>query len=188
MIDNFSTAPYNIRSSLLSANISPITSPIADSRWVNGGGTQAWSSFVDTEAGTLNYSISGSPSPGQRLEISYSRDSASLDFAGFSHFEVSVQDLAGTADLYVFYRGSSDPVLPRVPFTIDSSEDYLIPLSLIGEDDPFLPSLVDFRVFPTSDDFSITLSSIGVIPEPSYEVMMVFIGAATIILRRRRKS
>lgn len=105
---------------------------------------------------------------------------------GFSHFVVSVHDLVGTADLYVLYRGSSNQLLPEIPITIDSSGDYFIPFSYMGVDDPFSPSSVLFRVFPTSDDFSITLSSVGVIPEPS-SGLMIALGATALILRRRTK-
>ncbi len=185
IIDDFSTAPYNIGTSLLSSDNSSITSPIADSRWVNGNGTQVWSSLVDTGAGILNYSISGSPSPGQRLGIAYSRDSGLLNLMGFSHFVVSVQSVAGSADLYVLYRGSSSQILPEIPITISSSGDYFIPLSHMGVSDPFSPSSVHFGIFPTSDDFSITLSSVGVIPEPS-SGLMIALGATALILRRRR--
>lgn len=141
---------------------------------------------MDTGVGMLNYSISGSPSPGQRLAISYSPDSGLLNLMGFSHFVVSVHDLVGTADLYVLYRGSSNQLLPEIPITIDSSGDYFIPFSYMGVDDPFSPSSVLFRVFPTSDDFSITLSSVGVIPEPS-SGLMIALGATALILRRRTK-
>lgn len=187
MIDNFSTAPYSIGSSLLSSNTSPITSPIADNRRVNGIGTQVWGSFVDIETETLNYSVSGSPGPDQRIGIAYSRDSGSLDFTGFSHFSISVQDLAGTADLYVLYRGLSNQTPSQAPIAIDASGDYPVPFPLMGEEDPFTPSLVDFRFFPRSDDFSMKLSSIGVIPEPTFTILIP-LGAFAFCLRRRRKS
>jgi hypothetical protein len=187
IIDDFSTSPYSIGTSMLSSDISPITSPIADSRWVNGNGTQVWSSLVNAGTGTLNYSVSGIPSPGQRLGIVYSRDSGLLNLTGFSHFVVSVQSLAGSADLYVLYRGSSSQILPEMPITISSSGDYFIPFSHMGVSDPFSPSSVHFRIFPTSDDFSITLSSIGVIPEPT-SALMIALGTFAMTLMRRRKS
>ncbi len=187
IIDDFSTSPYNIGTTMLSSDISPITSPIADSRWVNGNGTQEWNSFVDIGTGTLNHSVGGTPSPGQRFAISYSPDSGVLNLLGFSHFVISVQGLIGTADLYVFYRGSSSQILPRVPITIDSTGDFFIPFSYMGVADPFSPSSVDFRIFPTDEDFSITLSSIGVIPEPS-SAIMIALGAFAMTLMRRRQS
>lgn len=187
VIDDFTSGPYNIGSSSLSSNTSSITSLVADSRRGAGTGTQEWQSSVNTTNGLLFYSVTGAPAPGQRLSITYSSDSDTLNLIGFTHFVFSVDDLIGGADLFVLYRGSSNQIFAETPINIDSSGDFYIPFSFMGVSDPFSPSSVVFRVIPTSDDFSITLSSIGVIPEPSTAIMIA-LGASTLFLRRRRKS
>jgi hypothetical protein len=187
VIDDFTSGPYNIGSSSLSSNTSSITSLVADSRRGAGTGTQEWQSSVNTTNGLLFYSVTGAPAPGQRLSITYSSDSDTLNLIGFTHFVFSVDDLIGGADLFVLYRGSSNQIFAETPIDIDSSGDFYIPFSFMGVSDPFSPSSVVFRVIPTSDDFSITLSSIGVIPEPSTAIMIA-LGASTLFLRRRRKS
>lgn len=187
VVDDFSTGSYSIGSSAFSSNTSSITSTIADSRTSTGSGSQCWASSIDVNIGLLQYSVTGEPAPGQRLSILYANDDGNLNLAGFSHFFLDVSSIMGTADIFVLFRGAHDRISSEIPFNLSESGQFYIPFTYMGVADPSSPSSVVFRIFPTSDDFSITLSSIAVIPEPS-SAFMIALGALSIVVMRRRKQ
>lgn len=189
VIDNFNSGPFSISSGSDTADISLIASPIAESRWARGSGSNNWSASVNGVTGTLTYTLNvprTDPSPTTRFEVTYFDSTSNLNLLGFNAFVLHVSNFSGIGQVYAF-EGTGSTLDGVTPVPFNSIGDLVIPFDYMNASDPFNPSAITFWIVPESSDFSITLSGISVIPEPSV-ALLALLGASSLLLRRRTRN
>jgi hypothetical protein len=127
-------------------------------------------SSVQQEAanGLLRYTFSSPETPsgaGSDLSLTY----GILGIGESEGFLLDISDVQGAGELLIAINGSDglfDPTVPRV--ALDSPGALIYPASLVlGFTPENMSGLFHFLFIPTTANFSLTLSEIAVIPEPS---------------------
>lgn len=188
ILDDFSSGPFSIGSSEAARYGSPITSPLAGHRSIgaNLDETAYWSASVDTLTSTFVYSANN-PSSSTRLSVTYSNAPGTrLDLLGFNAFVLQIESLNGVGRLFVF-EGIGSTFEGVIPVELNDTGELVIPFANMNSSNPTNPSEVTFFFNPQSEEFSIRLSSISVIPEPSVP-MFTALGLSALAFRRHRKT
>ena len=188
ILDDFSSGPFSIGSSEDSRYGSSIISPLAEHRSISAtlNDTANWSASVDTVISTLVYSANN-PSLSTRLRVTYSNAPGThLNLIGFNAFVLQVDSLNGVGQLFVF-EGIGSTFEGVIPVDLNTTGELVIPFANMNSSNPTNPSEVTFFFRPEGEEFSISISSIGVIPEPSSAIMMS-LGAFALMLRRKRNQ
>lgn len=186
ILDDFSTGRSNVSSGGASQTTQSISSPFADSRMLMGSGSQHWNALVDITSTTLEYSVSipgGVLAPDQRLELKYLSSLGDFNLLGYDAFVFHVEALSGVGQI-IAYFGDSGHQLGAVPVSLTATGDLYIPFANINPHDLSSIDSVHFRILPQDANFSVTLSGIGVIPEPS-ALLLSALGACFLLIRRR---
>lgn len=182
LLDDFSIGDFDLSSSGTASDSIPLSTPLTNERTVTGVGASTWSSTL--ASGELDYIVSH-PRPGRHyLEINYSA-SGTFSILGFDAFALGVADVTGTGEFIVFVDGAPTFGALRIPVTQSGELTYLI--SEVVTDQSFDSiSQMNFRFIPSSEDFSVTIDNVRLIPEPS-SFSLVALGLSIAILARRRK-
>lgn len=182
LLDDFSSGSFALASGGITSNSEPITTPLTNERTVTGIGAPTWSSTLASEE--LNYLVSN-PRPGRNyLEINYS-SSGTFSILGFDAFALDVANVTGAGELIVFVDGAPTFGALRVPVAASGELVYSISEVVTGQSLDSL-SQINFRFTPVSEDFSVTIDNVRLIPEPSSPLLIAF-GVSVAIIRRRRK-
>ncbi len=184
VFDDFSTGAYSIgyTSPGLRSDGSVIVSPFADRRSVLGSGQSNWSSTAGD--GTFTYSLdliqADLPSD-QMIRISYLGE---FNLHGYDAFVIHVGSVVGSGQIMA-HVGANSPNPSVIPMSLTEG-DLVIPFANMGSDNPYEPDVITFHIIPQDRDFSVTISGIGVIPEPS--TAAAGLGVFLLMARRRRET
>ena len=165
-----------------------ISSPLIDRRRGSITDTGEAYASLSPPSGTLNYTVAlrGSPpqSYGIFFNLNYSNsDGSNFSLLGFDSIVVNISGLVGAGEFRAF-RNSSPNTSILVPIT--ATGDLVYPLSNIsGGMDLDSYGTLSFQFFPRSNDFSITLDEITLVPEPS---AILLLGWGGIWMMRRRRQ
>jgi len=190
IIDDFTSGSYAISNNTPTSDLSPITSVVSNNRWSRGSGSINWASSVDNSLGILTYTLtlprSDAPSPTTGLSITYSNSESNLNLAGFDAFFVNVSNVIGTGVIYAF-EGPSRSLDDLIPVAFAGAGQLYIPFANMDAVNTVDPNSITFRIVPQSADFSVSLTSITLVPEPSVAFLLV-LGASSLLLRRRPQN
>ena len=186
MLDDYTSGAFSISNATPISDNSTIVSPLSNNRWVRGAGSINWSSSVDAALGSLSYTLTlprgDAPSPSTLLDITYSSTSENLNLFGYNAFVLNVSEVSGIGIVYAF-EGVSSTLSGVVSVAFNGSGDLVIPFENMNAVNTVNPSAVTFRIVPQSADFSVTLSNITVIPEPSV-ALLAMLSASSFLVRR----
>lgn len=181
-LDDFSSGSFALASGGITSNSEPFATPLTNERTVTGVGAPTWSSSL--ASGELDYIVSN-PRPGRHyLEINYS-SSGTFSILGYDAFAIDVANVTGAGDFIVFVDGAPTFGALRVPVAASGELVYPISEVITGESLDSL-SQMNFRFVPVSEDFSLTIDNVRLIPEPTSS-LLVALGLSVTILHRRRK-
>jgi hypothetical protein len=182
VFDDFSSGGYPSNGGMNSVSI---VTPFADNRLSYGSGS-GWSSSVDTFGGVLTYTLNTRVDPGSDywFDMIYTSSLGNMNLVGYNAFIIHIQNLTGDGQMLAHF-GSGTPASSVIPLTLSGTGDLVIPFASMGSTIPDSPSFITFEIIPGSRDFSITLSGISVIPEPS-TAALASISTFFIMARRRR--
>ena len=185
ILDSFSQGDFLLQNGGISSNDTTITSPLMDTRIVDGFGVGTWSVSLASSSGSLNYSVteilSGQGTTRFGMNFRYERAGA-IDLLGYSAFSLDFTNVTGTALLEVFVNNQNAGAM--IPVTLDSSGQLVYPFANLAANDLSAIADISFRVIPQSDTFSFALNEVAVVPEPSALILCLF-GAAGVFWRRR---
>ncbi len=187
VFDDFSSDGYTMGSSDGDYHHGEIVTLFADTRISIGVGS-IWSSTLDDVAGILTYTSNPrlAPARDDGFALIYSNSLGTLNLTGYDSFVIHVESVAGNGQMLAYF-GSGGPG-SAIPVDLTGPGDLVIPFANMGATIPNLnPSLVSFRIVPESLDFSVTLSGIGIIPEPS-TAALAGLGVAFLAAWRRRSD
>lgn len=185
VFDDFQSGSYDISSDGASENYSFITTPFANRRIATGVGGVTWSSTVNDLSGILSYSFSiprGDPGTNVGLLLSYSRLGENLNLSGYNAFVFDVGSIVGSGQIVAYVGGVIYP--ESIPVSVNSAGQLILPFANMNSLDSQNPSSIRFWIQPQTQDFSITLNGIGVIPEPS-TFLLSGLGVCFLLIRRR---
>lgn len=189
MLDDFTSGAYTISNATPISDNSSIVSSLSDNRWVRGAGSINWASSVDDVSGILTYTLTlprgDAPSPSTLFDITYSNTSETLNLFGFNAFVLNVSQVSGIGIVYAF-EGVGSTLAGVVPVAFNESGNLVIPFENMNAANTVNPDAITFRIVPQSAGFSVTLSNITVIPEPS--AILLVLGASSLLLRRRPQN
>lgn len=185
ILDSFSQGDFILQSGGANSNDTTITSPLMDSRIVDGFGVGTWSVSLASGSGSLNYSVTeileGQGTTRFGMNFRYERTGAD-DLLGYSAFSLDFTNVSGTALLEVFVKNQNAGAM--IPVTLDSSGQLIYSFANLAANDLSAITDISFRVIPQSDTFSFALNEVSVVPEPSTLILCMF-GAAGAFWRRR---
>jgi len=156
---------------------------IAASRSTSGKGDPDWMVTLNPAAGALTYSLSmlrGQPSSLDSLSFMYSYADRLASFVGLDAVQLQIDSIAGTGlvSAYVPTGNTLDELkVTLVPGTT------VVPLLNPSGANPMQNIVI--RIYPTTPNFSVTLSSLWLVPEPS-SALLAATAAAWLTSRRRR--
>lgn len=186
IFDDFSTGRSIVRSGGNSQTTQSISSPFVNSRTMLGSGVEHWLGQVDITSTTLEYTLSipgGILGSDQRLELKYLNSVGNFNLLGYDAFVIHVAALSGAGQIMAYF-GDSGHQLGAVPVNLTATGDLYIPLTNANSQDLGSIESVHFRILPQNANFSVTLSGISAIPEPSALLLSAF-GACLLLIRRR---
>jgi hypothetical protein len=148
-------------------------------------------STLSTATGTLDLVVNGMSleSSPLTLQMSYF-NGGPYSLLGFSAFEIDISSLTGVGNLIVELGNASDSYGPTTNrITMTGSGTISVPFSELnfatnGSTASF--SAMHFTFEAASEEFSMTLGEVRVVPEPSV-VALTLPFALTLLLRRHRK-
>lgn len=185
ILDSFSQGDFFLQSGGPNFNDTAITSPLMDSRIVDGFGVGTWSVSLASSSGSLIYSVteilSGQGTTRFGMNFRYERTGA-VDLLGYSAFGLDFTDVTGTGLLEVFVNNQNAGAM--IPVTLDSSGQLFYPFANLAANDLSTITDISFRVIPQSNTFSFALNEVSVVPEPS-TLVLCLLGAAGVFWRRR---
>lgn len=181
LLDDFSSGGSALASGAITSNSAPFITPLTNDRAVTGIGAPIWSSTF--ASGALDYVVSN-PRPGRHyLEINYS-SVGTFSILGFDAFALDVVNVTGTGEFIAFVDGAPTFGALRVPVTASGEIVYSFSELVTGQSLDSLAQM-NFRFIPVSEDFSVTIDNVRLIPEPSSSLFLA-LGFSVSVLRRRR--
>jgi hypothetical protein len=157
--------------------------PVPANRDVRGSLGPTWIVTQNPTEGTLTYSfdkLRGEPSPFDSLGFMYSYSNRLASFVGLDAVQLQIDSMAGTGLVSAYVPNGT---------TIDQLKVDLAPGTTVA---PLLnPSGADpmrniaVQIYPTTPNFSITLSSLWLVPEPG-SALLAATAAIWLTSRRRR--
>ena len=157
--------------------------PVLAARWIFSIGNPVWLVTQDPAAGTLTYSLNmlrGQPGASDSLDFLYSYANRLASFVGIDAVQLQIDSIAGTGLVSAYVPNGT---------TVDQLKVSLLPGTTVV---PLLnPSGADpmrniaVRIYPTTPNFSITLSSLWLVPEPGSGLLLAT--AAVWLTSRRRR-
>lgn len=188
VFDDFSSGAYSIAFPGIGNDNSEIDSLFADRRLAGGNGLGNWSSTVDIDAGVFTYTLEiprMDPGPNEWFTLSYRNSQGNMSLLGYDAFVIHVESVIGTGQIMA-YVGTGGPS-PSVISVSLVEGDLIIPFANMAATNPENPSAINFQIIPQDPDFSVTISGIGVIPEPS-TAAIAGLGAVLLVARRHRRK
>ena len=157
--------------------------PVLAARWIFSIGNPVWLVTQDPAAGTLTYSLNmlrGQPGASDSLDFLYSYTNRLASLVGLDTVQLQVDSITGTGLVSTYVPNGT---------TVDQLKVSLLPGTTVV---PLLdPSGADpmrniaVRIYPTTPNFSITLSSLWLVPEPGSGLLLAT--AAVWLTSRRRR-
>ena len=185
LLDDFSSGSFSLSFGGTTSNSGSFGTPLTDQRTVSGVGFPNWTATLAT--GDLGYSVNQlDPSPRRNyLNLRYSLASGTFSMLGYDAFAVDVTNVVGSGEFVAFVDGAPSA---DIRFAITGPGTIVSPFSGLDTSQS-LGSLsqMNFRFYAISDDFSLTIDNVRIIPEPSASLLIVF-GAVTLLSQRRRKK
>ena len=185
LLDDFSSGSFLLSFGGSTSNSGAFGTPLTDQRNVSGVGFPNWTATLAT--GDLDYNVNQlDPSPRRNyLNLKYSLASGTFSLLGYEAFAVDVTNVVGTGEFVAFVDGTPGA---DIRFTINGSSTIVSPFSGLDTSQS-LGSLsqMNFRFYAISDDFSLTIDDVRIVPEPSASLLTGF-GAVTVLFQRRRKK
>lgn len=184
LLDDFSSGSYSLASGGTTSNSSAFTSPLTDQRTVSGVGFPNWTVTLTPEE--LRFNVDQvDPNPGRNyLNLNYTLSSGTFSLLGYNAFAVDVTNVVGIGEFVAFVDGAPSADLR---FTINGSGTIVSPFSALDTSQS-LSSLtrMNFRFIALSDDFSLSIDNVRIVPEPS-SLLLSGVAAASLLFRRRRE-
>ena len=185
LMDDFTGAAFQLASNpplprgFQSANDAPVPA----NRHIQGSLGPAWIVTQNPTEGTLTYSFNmlrGQPNSSDSLSFMYSYANRLASFIGIDAVQLQIDSIAGTGLVSAYVPNGT---------TVDQLKVSLLPGTTVV---PLLnPSGADpmrniaVQIYPTTPNFSITLSSLWLVPEPGSALLAAT--AATWLTSRRRR-
>lgn len=181
LLDDFSSGSFSLGFGGLTSDSASFATPITDQRTVSGVGDPNWTATLG--AGSLTYVVDSLSQGRNYLAINYS-SSGTFSILGGNAFALDLLNVVGTGELIVSVSGSGGNNL-RVP--ISESGTVVSPFSFLDTSQS-LDSLaaLNFRINAVSEDFSLNIDNIRLIPEPSAFILLLLGGGGFAIRRRRQ--
>jgi hypothetical protein len=188
ILDSFSEGGFNL------SWLGPVTdndlitpSPMRF-RQTRGEGGLAWTATLDPSVGILRYQTAtrSAPDAGYYLSLDYF-NSGTFNIAAYTAFYFALPDVSGTGELYVGFN-SHGPSF-STPHPIFQPGEIFYNLSYVTSSEWQQPiNSVQFYIFPTSNNFSVGVDHIALIPavpEPG-SALLLLTGTGILAMRRRR--
>ena len=173
LLDPFSSGSLALQATGPISNFYNLTGTEFEIRDVHGNGNYGWSAYVDPQSGLFNYTINlrATPAPGDFFYMRYAKQMGALQLMGADSLVFNITALTGQGDLQVTFGGEPGPLTPALPIT--GLGDAAFPFSaLFPQGWSELIGGVTLKIVPKSANFSITLSEISLVPEPSSIVLL----------------
>jgi hypothetical protein len=157
--------------------------PVAANRHVQGSLGPAWIVTQNPTEGTLTYSFNmlrGQPNSSDSLSFMYSYADRLASFVGLDAVQLQVDSIAGTGLVSAYVPTGTtieELKISLVPGTT------VVPLLNPSGADPMRNIVI--RIYPTTPNFSLTLSSLWLVPEPG-SGLLAATAAVWLTSRRRR--
>ena len=158
--------------------------PVQASRWIFSIGNPVWLVTQDPAAGTLTYSLNmlrGQPGASDYLSMIYSYGQSLESIVGLNSVRLTVDSVVGSA--MVGSVVAVGPIMDQQFVALDAAGNVDIPL--VKPSLPDASARIVIRIYPTTPNFSVTLSSLWLVPEPS-SALLAATAAAFLTSRRRR--
>lgn len=185
LLDDFSSGSFLLSFGGSTSDSGAFGTPLTDQRNVSGVGFPNWTATLAT--GDLDYNVNQlDPSPRRNyLNLKYSLASGTFSLLGYDAFAVDVTNVVGSGELVAFVDGTPGA---DIRFEITGSSTIVSPFSGLDTSQS-LGSLsqMNFRFYAISDDFSLTIDDVRIVPEPSASLLTVF-GVVAVLFQRRRKK
>ncbi len=185
LLDDFSSGSFSLAFGGTTSNSGPFVTPLTDQRTVAGVGFPNWTATL--ASGDLAYSVNQlDPSPRRNyLNINYSLASGSFSLLGYDAFAVDVSNVIGSGEFVAFVDGAPSA---DIRFAINGSGTIVSPFAGLDTSQSIGSlSQMNFRFYAISDDFSLTIDNVRIVPEPSASLLVGF-GVASLLFQRRRKK
>jgi hypothetical protein len=192
IFDAFDQGGFDIEYPNASTTNERVSLPFADYRLsayhLMSSQTQHYSRKLDSVAGNLSFSITGTASDASfplGMELIYTSFQPQ-NIRGFSEFVLGFSQMSGAGDLYII-TGLPDTYQTVTHLGLDGAGEYHYPTSSVWEElnhplDSY--TLLSFVFASRSSTFSFTLDEIRLVPEPGTPLLVL--GAGLWCLRRRR--
>jgi hypothetical protein len=186
LMDDFTGPAFQLGSNprLPSAIQSRTDAPVPADRVVQGSAGPTWIVTQNPTEGTLTYSfdkLRGEPSSLDSLGFMYSYANRLASFVGLEAVQLQIDSIAGTGLVSAYVpngRTIDELKVSLLPGTT------VVPLLNPSGADPMRNIVV--RIYATTPNFSITLSSLWLVPEPGSGLLATT--AAVWLTSRRRRS
>lgn len=185
LLDDFAVGSFLLTSESASLSSGIFVTEITNQRTIAGDGLPNWT--VTLSQGLLNFNVNQVDASRGRthLDLIYSLSSGTFSLTSYDAFAVDLFNVVGIGELVLSVnRGAGDDI--RIP--INGSGTLISPFSNVRTSQS-LDSLtvISFGFSSISDDFSLSIDNVRVIPEPS-SFLLLFIGiAGTTFYHRRRE-
>ena len=185
LMDDFTGPAFQLGSnpSLTKGLQSVNDAPVLASRWIFSIGNPVWLVTQDPAAGTLTYSLNmlrGQPGASDSLDFLYSYANRLSSYVGLDAVQLQVDSIAGTGLVSAYVPTGTtieELKISLVPGTT------VVPLLNPSGADPMRNIVI--RIYPTTPNFSLTLSSLWLVPEPG-SGLLAATAAVWLTSRRRR--
>jgi hypothetical protein len=159
--------------------------PVLASRWIFSIGNPVWLVTQDPAAGTLTYSLNmlrGQPGASDYLSMIYSYGQSLASIVGLNSVRLTVDSVVGSAMVGAVV--AVGPIMEQQFVALDAAGNVDVPL--VKPSLPDASARIVIRIYPTTPNFSITLSSLWLVPEPGSALLAAT--AAIWLTSRRRRS
>ena len=187
LLDDFSSGSFSLASGGTTSNSAAFASPLTDRRTISGVGiaTSIWAITLAPEE--LAYTANQLPplTRPSSLSLYYSKTIGTFSILGYEAFAIDLRNVVGSGELIVSVSGSGgrDSVVPIVGSgTVISPFSFLDTTQSLGS-----ISAINFRINAVSEDFSLSIDNVRLIPEPSSSLLIILGIASTALHRCRRK-
>jgi hypothetical protein len=186
ILDSFTEGRVNLSDDNQQTDIDILSSGILRYRDIYVSGLGDYTATLVTGSGVLNYTVAlrGQPLDNRMAMIYRNPDQSPFSLLGTDGFVITVTNLVGSGELVVSLDGRGGH--STIPVRLSGSGDIFYPVSNIsGVYDLNQLSRVSFNFIALSPDFSITLSEVSAVPEPSATVLFSLVACAGLFRRRR---
>jgi hypothetical protein len=184
LLDDFSSGSFSLASGGTTSNSGAFASPLTNQRTVSGVGPANWAITLAPEE--LAYTVDQLTLLPRRnfFDLSYSKTVGTFSIIEFQAFAVDLFNVVGNGELLISVDGSAGRDI-RVP--INGSGTLVSPFSNLRTSQPLDSlSLINFSFIAVSEDFSLSIDNVRIVPEPS-ALLLSGVAAASLLFRRRRE-